>query len=174
MPTRCGQLAHAVTRGLSDLCTRIAACLLLANLAGCAHGPKEVAAGKLGTVVLGYPKDDGNIVRFLLPLAFNAYSQNEAVPSDLSQSKDEVKKRLAWLMHSRSGVLWIGHSTFLIRWGGLTILTDLIFSDFASPLPPMLGCTGALFHFPRTRDGAPPPLPAGRKQRSRQASTAHR
>lgn len=134
---------HAVTRrwapslGLSDLCTRIVVCLFLANLAGCAHGPKEIAAGRLGTVVLGYPKDDVNIVRFLLPLAFNAYSQNGAVPSDLSLPKNEVKKRLARLIHSRSGVLWIGHSTFLIRWGGLTILTDPMFSDFASPLPPL-------------------------------------
>lgn len=123
--------------GLSDLCTRVAACLLLANLAGCAHGPKEIAAGKLGTVVLDYPKDDANIIRFLLPLAFNAYSQNGAVPADLSLPKEEIKKRLAWLMHSRSGVLWIGHSTFLIRWGGLTILTDPMFSDFVSPLPPL-------------------------------------
>jgi N-acyl-phosphatidylethanolamine-hydrolysing phospholipase D len=127
----------ALRLGLSDLCTRIAACVLLANLAGCAHGPKEIDAGRLGTVVLGYPKDDASIVRFLLPLAFNAYSQNGTIPSDLSLPKHEVKKRLARLMHSRSGVLWIGHSTFLIRWGGLTILTDPMFSDFVSPLPPM-------------------------------------
>jgi N-acyl-phosphatidylethanolamine-hydrolysing phospholipase D len=90
----------------------------------------------LGTVVLNYPEDDADIVQFLLPLAFNVYSQDRAVPSDLSLPKDEVKKRLARLMHSRSGVLWIGHSTFLIRWGGLTILTDPMFSDFVSPLPP--------------------------------------
>ena len=91
----------------------------------------------MGTVALDYPKSDANILGMFLPLAFNAYSQAGAVPPDLALPKDEVRKRLARLMRSRSGVLWIGHSTFLIRWGGLTILTDPMFSEFASPLPPL-------------------------------------
>jgi N-acyl-phosphatidylethanolamine-hydrolysing phospholipase D len=111
-------------------------CLLLLCLSGCAHGSKEIVAGRLGTVVLDYPRSDSNITSMLLPLTFNAYSQEWAVPSTLSLPKAEVKKQLAHLMRSRAGVLWIGHSTFLIRWAGLTILTDPIFSEFASPMPP--------------------------------------
>jgi len=38
------------------------------------------------------------------------------------------------LMDSDNYAIWIGHSTFLIKKNGLTILTDPVFSDRASPL----------------------------------------
>ena len=38
------------------------------------------------------------------------------------------------LMDSDNYTIWIGHSTFLIKKNGLTILTDPVFSDRASPL----------------------------------------
>ncbi|MBT3350057.1 MAG: MBL fold metallo-hydrolase [Rhodospirillaceae bacterium] len=34
------------------------------------------------------------------------------------------------------GVTWLGHSTFLVRQGGLTILTDPFLTKYASPYPP--------------------------------------
>ncbi len=34
-------------------------------------------------------------------------------------------------------VTWLGHACFLIRLGGLTLITDPYLSDYASPLPPL-------------------------------------
>ena len=46
---------------------------------------------------------------------------------------EEALSQLAASAKSNS-ITWIGHSTFLVRLNGLTILTDPIFSDRASPL----------------------------------------
>lgn len=120
-------------------CRLIAVGLLIAGVGGCAQQPKEVIAGKLGTVIVDDP-DQGAMsagrLRFLLTAALDGYSQAGSVPRDFLRPKDEVRQGLARLMRARSGVLWIGHSTFLIRIGGRTFLTDPMFSDFASPLPP--------------------------------------
>lgn len=49
---------------------------------------------------------------------------------------------------------WVGHSTVLVQAGGLNILTDPIWSDYASPLPPLgprrVAAPGVRFeHLPR-------------------------
>lgn len=120
-------------------CCLIVVGLLIAGVGGCAQQPKEIFAGKLGTIAVDDP-DNGAMsagrLRFLLAVALNSYSQAGSVPRDLLLPKDEIRQGLARLMRARSGVLWIGHSTFLIRIGRRTFLTDPMFSNFASPLPP--------------------------------------
>ena len=46
--------------------------------------------------------------------------------------------RAAWdALGTDDAVLWIGHATVLVRLGGKTILTDPVFADYVTPLPPI-------------------------------------
>jgi len=46
--------------------------------------------------------------------------------------------RAAWdALGEGDAVVWIGHATVLVRVGGKTILTDPVFGDYATPVPPI-------------------------------------
>jgi L-ascorbate metabolism protein UlaG (beta-lactamase superfamily) len=38
---------------------------------------------------------------------------------------------------ARDGVTWLGHASFLVRFGGRTLVTDPFLSDYATPYPPL-------------------------------------
>ena len=55
------------------------------------------------------------------------------VPKDLVIEKSKVLKDLANLKNE-DYIAWIGHATFLIKFGDTTIITDPVFSKNAGPL----------------------------------------
>lgn len=54
------------------------------------------------------------------------------LPGDMVLPPGEVRRGIEGL-GGRDGVTWLGHACFLVRVGGLTILTDPFLSDAASP-----------------------------------------
>ena len=62
----------------------------------------------------------------------------EWMGSDIEPEITKIKLSDQWksidLLNDDNYVIWVGHSTFLIKKSGVTILTDPIFSDRASPL----------------------------------------
>jgi len=111
------------------------------SLAGCASQPRhQFISGEHGLIdIAPLPSGaytEGNSaawLQFLLKASFNGYSQKVTLPR-LVAPPAEVRAGLAQLQRTPMGVLWIGHSTFLIRIGGITILTDPVFSAAAAPL----------------------------------------
>ena len=62
----------------------------------------------------------------------------EWMGSDIKPEITKIKLSDQWktidLLNDDNYVIWVGHSTFLIKKSGVTILTDPIFSERASPL----------------------------------------
>ena len=62
----------------------------------------------------------------------------EWMSSDIEPQITKIKLSDQWktidLLNDDNYVIWVGHSTFLIKKSGVTILTDPIFSERASPL----------------------------------------
>ena len=62
----------------------------------------------------------------------------EWMGSDIEPQITKIKLSDQWetidLLNDDNYVIWVGHSTFLIKKSGVTILTDPIFSERASPL----------------------------------------
>ncbi|MDC3247819.1 MBL fold metallo-hydrolase [Gammaproteobacteria bacterium] len=62
----------------------------------------------------------------------------EWMGSDIDPEITKIKLSDQWetidLLNDDNYVIWVGHSTFLIKKSGVTILTDPIFSERASPL----------------------------------------
>ena len=62
----------------------------------------------------------------------------EWMGSDIEPEITKIKLSDQWktidLLNDDNYVIWVGHSTFLIKKSGVTILTDPIFSERASPL----------------------------------------
>ncbi len=121
---------------------RLATCLFAALLlTGCAsRQSREVVAGDHGSIVVEALQSgsysEGNSaawLQFLIKASYNGYAQ-DVVTAHYVLPKAEVLAGRNRLDHCDLCVLWIGHSTFLIRIGGLTILTDPVFSQTASPL----------------------------------------
>jgi hypothetical protein len=115
--------------------------LAVSMLASCASQPREIVVGDMGTIVVAPPQkgsyQEGASAVWLESVVvsiFNGYAQH-GVPLRHALPKEEVQSGLHKLMQSRTGALWIGHSTFLLRIGGLTVLTDPNFSETASPIP---------------------------------------
>ena len=76
---------------------------------------------------------DAEYLNFIIRASQNDYSRPDQFPSGLALSPASVRRELARFRASPAAALWIGHSTFLIHVDGLTILTDPIFFDTASP-----------------------------------------
>lgn len=73
----------------------------------------------------------------ILELTFDAYNKNQALPEQLTLKRDEALSQFVAARDLPCSITWIGHSTFLLRFGNISILTDPIFSSHASPLPPL-------------------------------------
>ena len=118
----------------------LVACLLALLLAGCAARAPHLIAGDHGGI-LDAPLQQGDYsegnsaawLGFLLKASVNGYAQ-DVVTARYVTPKAEVLAERTRFEHSELSVLWIGHSTFLIRIGGVTILTDPVFSNAAAPL----------------------------------------
>lgn len=110
-------------------------------LAGCASfSPAEIDAGALGVVATEPPQrgtynegGSGDWLEFVMKAAADGYAKAD-VSKKYVLDKPAVLAGVSQLMQARSGALWIGHSTFLVRIGGRTILTDPVFSERASPV----------------------------------------
>lgn len=62
------------------------------------------------------------------------FSNNESTPlAPLPESKPDLAEFLA--PSEQLKFIWLGHSTFLLRMDGKTVLVDPIFSEYASPVP---------------------------------------
>jgi N-acyl-phosphatidylethanolamine-hydrolysing phospholipase D len=118
-----------------------AAAVFALIVAGCAGpAPKEIYAGALGIIPASPPQQgtyqEGASVewlKFAVTAAFDGYSDPDQVPDWQMLPKRQIRAQLHRLLASHSGAMWIGHSTFLIKTGGLLVLTDPVFSDRASP-----------------------------------------
>ena len=127
---------------LRSVSRRLAIGLVALLLAGCALArPTEIEAGRLGTVKVDAPfkgtyREGRSLpwAEFVITAALNGYSRADEFPSELALPEPQVQRELARLMSQPNGALWIGHSTFLIRIKGLTLITDPVFSASASPL----------------------------------------
>ena len=110
-------------------------------VAGCGTQlPKEINAGALGTISVSPPQQgtyqEGASIdwlKFVVISAFDGYSDPEQVSQWQMLPKPGIRAQLHRLMAARSAAMWIGHSTFLIKTGGLIVLTDPMFSERASP-----------------------------------------
>lgn len=63
----------------------------------------------------------------------DAWADHEALASEVPIQQVEIQALLSSAEIPQ--VTWLGHSTFLIQYKGMNVLTDPIFSDRASPLP---------------------------------------
>ena len=111
-------------------------------LAGCATPrPAEIVVGRMGPILVEPPQKgaytegaSGPWAAFVVKAAFNSYSRPDEFPADLAFPKEKVLRELKRFLAARSGALWIGHATFLIRTNGFTILTDPVFGNSTSPM----------------------------------------
>ena len=117
------------------------ACLLPLFISGCAgRSEHHLISGDHGAIV-DAPLQHGDYsegnsaawLGFLLTASVNGYAQ-DVVTAKYVAPKAEALAARARFERSELSVLWIGHSTFLVRIGGVTILTDPVFSNAAAPL----------------------------------------
>jgi len=69
-------------------------------------------------------------------LAFDPYRRGLEIPTDHALPQSVALEKLEQSKGRFGTITWIGHSTFLIRLGKLWILTDPVFSKYATPVPP--------------------------------------
>lgn len=108
----------------------------------CGKPPEVVKAGPLGVVSL-IPPNTGSQREgkgtewkdWLFASMRDEYARPDELPANHAVPRQQALAALHSLMKSRDGLLWIGHATFLIRIGGLTVLTDPVFSERVSPVP---------------------------------------
>jgi len=89
----------------------------------------------------GAPREDGHFVNSAGPRDLPGFA--EMLPFFLRKTWTSLVGRGAgarWVRYDRAAILdnpsvtWIGHSTLLVRMDGVTLLTDPIFSERASPV----------------------------------------
>jgi N-acyl-phosphatidylethanolamine-hydrolysing phospholipase D len=72
-------------------------------------------------------------VGYMLHRAWVQITNQKADKNSIEQSPVNIKQ----LEHHDFSVTWLGHDTMLIKAGGLWILTDPVFSQYATPTPPL-------------------------------------
>ncbi len=82
-----------------------------------------------------HPKDSKSraSVGYMLHRAWVQLTNKKADENSIKQSSVSVEQ----LEHDDFSVTWLGHATMLIKAGKLWILTDPVFSQYASPTPPL-------------------------------------
>ncbi len=70
-------------------------------------------------------------------LALDPYRRTAKLPANHVLAPPLARKSLSLSRNHPVAVTWIGHSTFLIRAGGKWLLTDPVFSNYATPIPPI-------------------------------------
>ncbi len=73
--------------------------------------------------------------RFIWRLMFSAFLPMPKHPERQILSPQQTIRGFQALAEE-DGVTWLGHSTFLVRQGGQTLLTDPFLTKYASPYPP--------------------------------------
>ncbi len=73
--------------------------------------------------------------RFMWRSIFSAFLPMPKFPAEPTQSPEETMDGFHALGEG-DGVTWLGHSTFLVRQAGWTLLTDPFLTKYASPYPP--------------------------------------
>jgi L-ascorbate metabolism protein UlaG (beta-lactamase superfamily) len=82
-----------------------------------------------------HPKDSKSraSVGYMLHRAWVQLTNQKADENSIEQSSVNMKE----LEHHDFSVTWLGHATMLIKAGKLWILTDPVFSQYATPTPPL-------------------------------------
>lgn len=75
--------------------------------------------------------------RHVRDLARDIHARGQKLPDVHRTTRREALEGLRSADSAPAALTWIGHSTFLVRIGRTTLLTDPIFSRHASPLPPL-------------------------------------
>lgn len=124
------------------LAARVVATISIALLASCVSGPREPIPGAPAHHVAGGFRNvpvrpDPDAVAF----AFDRFRLAVLPDSDAAARparQSSAAARAAWdALGGADAVLWIGHATVLIRLGGKNILTDPVFADYLTPVPPI-------------------------------------
>lgn len=102
-----------------------------------APGPAEPVGGRFRNPP-GSPEPGGSTADWL---SFSwRRARNDGIPTSLPPGHvlppAEVRAGLDAL-GDRDGVTWLGHASFLLRFGGRTLVTDPFLSDHASPVAPL-------------------------------------
>lgn len=74
--------------------------------------------------------------RHVRDLARNIHARGQRLPEAYRTTAAEALQGLHMSVSAQAALTWIGHSTFVVRIGRITILTDPVFSKYVSPLPP--------------------------------------
>ena len=124
------------------LAARVVATISIALLASCVSGPREPIPGAPAHHVAGgfrnvpeRPEPDA------VAFAFDRFRLAVLPDSDAAARparQSSAAARADWdALGGADAVLWIGHATVLIRLGGKNILTDPVFADYVTPVPPI-------------------------------------
>ena len=96
---------------------------------------KTVYENPPGSVTRPPGGKQGEWRRFVWRLMFSAFLPMPRLAEERILNPEETMNGFRALGEG-DGVTWLGHSTFLIRQSGLTLLTDPFLTKYASPYPP--------------------------------------
>jgi N-acyl-phosphatidylethanolamine-hydrolysing phospholipase D len=111
------------------------------HLAGCsalvsAPSPLEQEAATAFVSAEAARRERAYFRRELVKYAFDAYGRGKSLPDSLVLDRRAALAAFKAAEGAPSAT-WIGHSTFLIEIAGTRILTDPVFSNRVTPLPPL-------------------------------------
>ena len=150
-------------RALAGLMAAIA--VVAIGLSACASG-EHIAGAPYHHIEGGFRNPPGNLPRrggvldwaafFVRRIAAGMFSDVPTVPAGHALRPEAVRPGIDHAIDDGGDALtWLGHSTFLVRLSGKTILTDPFLSDHAGPIPPL---GPRRFVAPALRAGELPPI----------------